>query len=99
MKTQKKVNKKAWREIKQISMAISMMDVNSLICEALLKTFGLWNLGLQKIKMANDEKFEVMKARRLSNMETHGKEAKAYLISFIPDRLKHTIMYKELINS
>ena len=99
MKAIEKANKKAYQEIRNISNAKNMLDVISSMNEVLLKTFGLWSLGLQKIRMNNDELFESLKSRRLQNMEKHGKEVKAYLITFIPERLRNTIMYNELINS
>lgn len=51
MKVIDKVNKKAWVQIKQISQAKNMLEVESAIGEAVLRSFGLWNIGLMKIAM------------------------------------------------
>lgn len=98
MEAIKKANKKAYTEIRQIQNSSSMMDVNSLISTAMVKTFGLWNIGLLKIRMNNNEQFDVLKSRRLANMNKYGKDVKSYLITFIPDKLKNCIMYNELIS-
>ena len=99
MKTIEKVNKRAWEEIKKIQESTNMIDVSSLINNAILKTFGLWNLGLLKIKIGNNERFETIREYRHDNLDKYGKEAKCYLITFIPQRLKKTIMFNEIIKT
>lgn len=110
---QKVVAKKAYQEIKKISNSNNMVSVESAINTALLKTFGLINLGLLKLAFErNSEKllasygyggksrnFELTKAIRNYNFDTYAIEAKKYLFSFIPERMKTCTMYKNLENS
>lgn len=105
-----KVNKKAFKEIRQIQTSSNMLEVESAINNAIHKTFGLWDLGLQKIAMRKgynelcaiygcitwNGNFELMKAVRYHNFDTHKEDVKQYLISFIPERMKVSLMYKKI---
>jgi hypothetical protein len=112
MNIQKTVAKKANIEIKQIMNANNMVSVESLINTALLKSFGLINLGCIKYAMINNKdgllkaygysgnsrNFELLKAVRNHNFDLYALDAKKYLISFIPERMKVSEMYKRLVN-
>ena len=110
MKLIKKINKKAYKQIAQIRDAHNMLEVESSISRALLTTFGLWDLGLIKIAMRNGYaqlckeygcvsykgNFELLKAMRNYNFDTYQKQARVYLMSFIPERMRVSEMYKNL---
>lgn len=93
-----KTIKKAWKEIKFIQSAQNMIEVNNTIKIAMLKVFGLKDLGIQKIEMNDDAEFEKMKKIHQDNFNLFSDDVKMYLVTFIPERFKDTLMYNELSN-
>lgn len=110
MKVVEKVNKKAYTEIKQIQEAHNMLEIESAINNAILKTFGLFNIGLMKIAMRDNiltlqikygcvsynGDFNKMKTIREENLNRYKNDVKKYLMSFIPERMKITTMYAKM---
>lgn len=100
----KKCNKKAYKSIRRIKSAHNMLVVEDAINQALLDTFGMYNIGMIKILMGQGQEypsygtdFDQLKATRTNNKDMFGKDVKQYLISFIPERMKVTAMYQKMI--
>lgn len=111
MNVNKKVAKKAFKEIKEILNATNMVQVEMSISSALQKTFGLQNIGMiahamntENVPLMNRYEYygsnrnvELTKSIRYFNLDTYGIEAKRYLASLIPERMHKAQMYKNLI--
>ena len=98
-----KINKKAFTEISEIATSSNMLQVQDAISMAILKTFGLHNIGLTVIAMrkrnCTDTEVGTLKAVRYFNHDTNKQQAISYLTQFVPQRLKSTTMYKKLYNN
>jgi hypothetical protein len=95
-----KCNKKAWEEIKKIQHAPNMVCVDSLIGDALAKTFGVWNEGVMIIQMRKLGQMGEVESRvriHRANWDKHMSQVRHYLIEMIPARLYKTMMYQKMV--
>lgn len=95
-----KCNKKAWQDIKNIQNAPNMVCAESLINDALAKTFGLWNEGMLVIRMRKlGQMGQAEYAVRLhrENWNRYVSTVKSYLIEKIPARLHTSMMYQRMV--
>lgn len=105
-----KCNKKSYKSIKQIINANNMLEVDHAINDAIIDTFGLRNEGLIKIAMRKNstmmehygcvgykDNFDLLIAVRRYNLDTYGQAIKAYLMTFISEKMKGTHMYQIMV--
>jgi hypothetical protein len=98
-----KTNKKAWLEIKHIQNATNILTVESALNDAVLKATSLWNFGMHTIQMRKsgitDAHILTICQIRMDNLLKHKAAIRKYLLSYVPARLRTTIMYQNLINN
>lgn len=77
-----------------------MLEVEQLIQDAIGKTFGFWNNGIEVVRMRRlgmmGDLEHAMRIRR-SNWDNHVGTIHHYLAQMIPTKLCNSLMYKKFI--
>ena len=106
----KTTQKRAYKQIQAIKNASNMVEVEILINNTILDVFRLRNFGLMKIYFSTKNRtmlnyfgclnykcFEDCKRIRTIQYKLHKHEVAAYLVSFIPEKLRHSKKYFTLV--
>jgi len=98
---QRKFLKKAGIHIRAIQSAGCMNEVITRMNDAHLDVFGLRNLGLIKIRMLRENRlsdFDATKSYRRIDAIRFGYSLKVFLFKYIPERMRTSRMYADLLN-
>lgn len=97
---QKRIIRKAWKNLQLIQTASNMIEIEALISYSLRDSFGLKDKGMYAIiarENGNTEQFLSHWEKKELAAKSCKNDAMRFLIGFIPRRFQVTAMYKQLL--
>lgn len=97
-----RIQRRAGAELRNIENASNMLEVENALSNAMHKVFGSWNIGLKKCAAIRKGSFDPIawennRQRRAEAQYRFGEHARNIILSYVPARLRGTIMYSKLI--